>query len=140
MAERRGITSIQSINCAHELRTLRLALDLEGVARGDEAERERVDAGACRVSLSETRQNLSVELDFDENFRLPSMKELQTLIDETRTASAIDPDVFPGASSSGYWSSTLVGDDAMAGWFVRFSDGYSLYSDLETPNFARCVR
>src|SRR5262245_26423480 len=37
------------------------------------------------------------------NFRLPSMKELQTLVDETRGGLAIDPEVFPGSSDDGYW-------------------------------------
>ena len=72
-------------------------------------------------------------------FRVPSMKELQTLVDETRTGIAIDPVVFPGATGSGYWSSTLVVDDPASAWLVRFSDGYSLYSELDAPNLVRCV-
>jgi hypothetical protein len=73
-------------------------------------------------------------------FRLPSMNELQTLVDESRTDRAIDPIVFPGASGDGYWASTFVSDDPESAWLVRFSDGYSLYAEIVTPNLARCVR
>lgn len=86
-----------------------------------------------------TRYCNALAIDDQKNFRLPSMKELQTLVDETRTDPALDPAVFPGASSGGSWSSTFVGDDPESSWYVRFSDGFSLFTDLETPNLARCV-
>jgi hypothetical protein len=73
-------------------------------------------------------------------FRVPSMKELQTLVDETRVGIAIDPGVFPGATGSDYWSSTFVSDELRSAWLVRFSDGFSLYAELDAPNLVRCVR
>ena len=48
----------------------------------------------------------ALDLDGASNWRLPSVKELQTIVDETRTSPAIDPSAFPGTSSAPYWSST----------------------------------
>ncbi len=79
-------------------------------------------------------------LDGAVGFRAPSMKELQTLVDETRTDVAIDPVAFPGASGDGYWTSTLVAEAPDSAWLVRFSDGYSQYATVDTPNLVRCVR
>ena len=71
---------------------------------------------------------------------MPCVKELQTFVDETRSDIAIDPVVFEGATGDGYWSSTPLASDPESGWFVRFSDGYSQYGALDTPNLVRCVR
>jgi hypothetical protein len=79
-------------------------------------------------------------LDGESSFRMPSMKELQTLVDESRTDLAIDPETFPGATGDDYWTSSLLEGDPESAWFVRFSDGYSQYAALETPNLVRCVK
>ena len=74
------------------------------------------------------------------SFRVPSVNELQTLVDETNPELTIDPDVFPGAVADDYWSTSLRSEDAASAWFVRFSDGFSGTSSLTKPKFVRCVR
>jgi hypothetical protein len=78
-------------------------------------------------------------VDGDGSFRMPSMKELQTIVDETRAGVTIDLDVFPDAHADGYWSSTRDAQNASSAWVARFSDGYTLSADEDEPFFVRCV-
>jgi Protein of unknown function (DUF1566) len=73
-------------------------------------------------------------------FRLPSMKELQTLIDEQVVDPAIDSQVFPATTGESFWSgSPLVGGPPEA-WFVNFYSGVSYSNVLGDKYLARCVR
>jgi hypothetical protein len=74
------------------------------------------------------------------SFRVPSVNELQTLVDETNPELAIDSEVFVDAVADGYWSTSLLADDAESAWFVDFSDGFSETTALTTPTYGRCVR
>jgi len=57
-------------------------------------------------------------------WRLPTARELGSLVDRTRSKPAINITAFPGASTTGYWtSSTLVGYPDYA-WSVYFYVGY----------------
>ena len=76
----------------------------------------------------------------ESGFRLPSMKELQTLVDERRLDPAIDGDAFPSTPSEQFWTSSRWADGADQAWFVLFYDGYALYTDASTEYRARCVR
>ena len=74
------------------------------------------------------------------DWRLPNIKELESLTDDTRPSPAIDTTFFPNAKSSAYWSSTTVADPTYIAWIVGFSYGYvnrSVKSDLRD---VRCVR
>jgi len=73
-------------------------------------------------------------------WRLPNMKELQTLVDESTTGPSIDSVAFPGTPSEAMWTaSPLVGGPVEA-WFVNFFSGVSYTSVLDHPYLARCVR
>jgi hypothetical protein len=52
--------------------------------------------------------------------RLPSIRELQSIVDENAHDPAIDVELFPGTASVGFWSQTLRGSDP---WHVQFLDG-----------------
>jgi hypothetical protein len=73
-------------------------------------------------------------------WRLPTAKELQTLIDETRFDPAIDDLAFPDTGGDSFWaSSALAGQDGFA-WFVSFHAGVAYNSPTEEPHRVRCVR
>jgi hypothetical protein len=73
-------------------------------------------------------------------WRLPTLKELQTIVDETREAPSIDPTVFPGASADFFWSSSPVAGVPSFAWAVNFHWGASYVYALTSSNAVRCVR
>lgn len=73
-------------------------------------------------------------------WRLPSVKELLTIVDETRKAPAIDPVAFPSSPPEYFWtSSTMAGDGATA-WYVNFAAGVSSTETKALSFDVRCVR
>ena len=73
------------------------------------------------------------------DWRLPNIKELGSLTDDT-TYPAIDTNYFPNASfASGYWSSTTY--SGISAWTVYFNIGVvSSYTKFPSPYYVRCVR
>jgi hypothetical protein len=76
------------------------------------------------------------------SWRMPSVGELQTLIDDSRAGPAIDPIAFPSVPFDfAYWtSSSLVG--AFGGrydWTVSFQDGTSEFYFWTATLHVRCV-
>lgn len=72
-------------------------------------------------------------------WRLPTKKELLTLIDPTRFQPAIDPHAFPNTSSEYFWTATVdLADTNGEHWSVRFSDGRAL--NKVAMSCVRCVR
>jgi hypothetical protein len=72
-------------------------------------------------------------------WRLPSVKELQSLVDDSRSNPAIEIKAFPIVDSSEYWTSTVAKNNAQA-WTVAFFYGLSNTLDFTTHNSALCVR
>jgi Protein of unknown function (DUF1566) len=73
-------------------------------------------------------------------FRLPNMKELQTLIDESTADPAIVGAAFPAAPSESFWTATPLAADASESWFVNFYNGVAYTSLVDHTYRARCVR
>jgi hypothetical protein len=73
-------------------------------------------------------------------FRVPSMKELQTLVDRLRVRPSIDADFFPETPSEAFWTSSLVADNPALGWSVSFELGRSDQSSVFSEFWVRCVR
>ena len=75
------------------------------------------------------------------DWRLPSIKELQSLNDETRTNPSINREAFPAAQPVEYWSSTtLFSRDASRAWVMDFRLGIGTYTDKTALRRVRCVR
>jgi hypothetical protein len=68
------------------------------------------------------------------------MKELQSLIDESRTGPAIDLAAFPSTPSEGFWAATPLAGSETAAWFVSFSEGIAYNAVHAHPYRFRCVR
>lgn len=76
-------------------------------------------------------------------FRLPSLKELQTIVDRTvsdRGSTAFIDPIFAGTPASAFWTSSLLASDATKAWYVAFYNGQSNQNPLSTLNQVRCVR
>jgi hypothetical protein len=81
------------------------------------------------------------QLDLDAmKWRLPSVKELETLVDESRMNPAIDPVAFPNTPAKFFWSASLVTHFPSNGWTVDFNRGADAYFPLTSTQFVRCVR
>jgi len=74
------------------------------------------------------------------DWRVPSVTELQTLVDESRSMPAIDTAAYPETESASYWSSSLYAGFPGNGWMVSFANGSSSYWYLYDTHWVRCVR
>jgi hypothetical protein len=72
-------------------------------------------------------------------FRLPTLKELLTLVDFTRLAPTIDP-LFPNTSSQIFWSSSPGFGSTVDSWGVDFATGHALKQPAASVLPSRCVR
>ncbi len=82
------------------------------------------------------------DLSFDgDGWRLPTIEELETLVDYSRSYPSVTAVVFQNFSSYPYWSSTEKANFDSYAWIVSFYDGDSNYkSKVVEPYYVRCVR
>lgn len=74
-------------------------------------------------------------------WRLPSIKELWTLVDLTKTKPTIDTSAFTDMPSGGFfWSSSLSNSSHQNAWSVYFQDGETFTNGLAILGHTRCVR
>jgi alpha-tubulin suppressor-like RCC1 family protein len=74
-------------------------------------------------------------------WRLPSMKELQTLVNDGHVSPAVDPTAFPGTPFDvGYWTSTPVAWRSGYVWNVGFDFGTTTYHTVGSTYHVRCVK
>lgn len=73
-------------------------------------------------------------------FRLPTIAELQTIVDVGTTDPTIDLEAFPSTPSDGFWTTTpsATGNGNM--WAVNFTDGTANLAIPGLAFYARCVK
>ena len=70
-------------------------------------------------------------------WRVPSMKELTTLVDASKNSPALNTSVFECPSCYTFWSST-VSYVSTTNWVVNFEDGMTTF-DYGNADYVRCV-
>lgn len=74
-------------------------------------------------------------------WRLPSTKELQTIVDETKQQPAIDAALFPNTPAALFWTATPVNKSGLMNYvFVDVRDGTTEEAGMSEAHWVRCVR
>ena len=73
------------------------------------------------------------------DWRLPSKKELISIVDYGTYMPSIDTTYFPGTNASYYWSCTASASNSSDAWSVGFSSG-GVYYGQSSNSYVRCVR
>jgi hypothetical protein len=75
------------------------------------------------------------------DWRLPTVKELATIVDYRATSPAVDVNAFPGtATADSYWTSTAVSGFSNKAWLVQMRGYLANGVDPTGVAHARCVR
>ncbi|HVM61955.1 MAG TPA: DUF1566 domain-containing protein [Verrucomicrobiae bacterium] len=74
------------------------------------------------------------------DWRLPNIKELRSINDETLSFPSVDTTYFPNAAAASYWSSTTVSSTTNLAWCVNFQYGIATNADKSSNLLLRCVR
>jgi len=74
------------------------------------------------------------------DWRLPNVKELESLTEDSLYNPAIDKTYFPAAYASRYWSSTTYVNSSASAFYLAFDSG-AVASYFKSNNYyVRCVR
>ncbi len=86
-----------------------------------------------------TRLCADLALGGHDDWRVPSMQEFQSIVDENRSLPAIDVVAFPD-TPNGFWSGTRWAGTPLLAWHVDFDTGSAAYDTGTTNYHVRCVR
>lgn len=82
----------------------------------------------------------SLSLGGQSDWRLPNVKELQSINDANFHGPSLDKTYFTGATATRYWSSTSVSNDATKAWYLDSDYGIVSYDPKTALWHVRCVR
>jgi len=74
------------------------------------------------------------------DWRLPTAKELGSIVDYGKSDPGIDTTYFKNVSSDYYWSSTTSENYKNYAWIVIFYNGIVYYDNKDLSYYVRCVR
>jgi blue copper oxidase len=74
------------------------------------------------------------------DWRLPNIKELQSLTDVRLTNPALDTNFFSGIGVKKYWSATSLPNQSTSAWYLNTQYGITTYDPKTTANYTICVK
>ena len=123
------------IDAANKLQWQRCPLGMSGADCQGQAQRLTHMAALDKV-LSLNRSGYAGHHDW----RLPTPRELTTLVSHACVNPAIDLALFPNTPVIWYWTSSSEGGGGWASWYVDFAIGQTGLDDKNLPNAVRLVR
>jgi len=75
-----------------------------------------------------------------DDWRLPTLQELQSIVDYNRCNPAIDTTLFPDTKAEVYWTASPVASRPGCAWFVYFNYGYVCSTHRGDVAWVRAVR
>jgi hypothetical protein len=100
-----------------------------------------VDGGQSYTQAGAAAYCATLELGALTGFRLPTIAELLTIVDERRASPALDPVAFPSTFGLTVWSATPDATNAANAWTFGFgTTGFSSRTAVTSPYSVRCVR
>jgi hypothetical protein len=81
----------------------------------------------------------SLKIDGKNDWRLPSLEELESLLDRRIYRPAMRAEI-PFRDEHAYWSATTFGDKRYTAWIVMFDGAYVLSYYKKNSYHVRCVR
>jgi len=74
------------------------------------------------------------------DWRMPNIKELQSLNDEKLTKPSFNKNFFTNISSGNYWSSTSMQNSTSKAWDINIDYGIVSYNVKTVKEYVLCVR
>lgn len=75
-----------------------------------------------------------------DDWRLPKIEELQSIVDDCSAGPAVDPMNFPNSDGAEVWSASADLDFATAAWALDFAEGEAVVSRRDDAKQVRLVR
>jgi hypothetical protein len=101
---------------------------------------QQADDGVSRNGYDAATYCQDLDLGGQTDWRLPSVRELLSIVDAGRSSPAISPVFSCSTSTSLYWSTTLSAATASSAWTVGFSAGAAAANAKTLSYKVRCVR
>lgn len=84
--------------------------------------------------------NAAVRCGYSSGWRLPTRRELLSIVHNGASSPVIDSAYFPATQNSWYWSADTYAPGPAGAWFVNFNDGYTNYDNKTNSGYFRLVR
>ncbi len=106
---------------------------------GTGLEWQKSDKGTLHTWQSALSHCEQLSLNGENDWRVPNIRELKSLVDYNRYYPAVDPAI--SCQSSIYWSATTVANDShLSAWTIFFGNGDDIWKLKTERHHVRCVR